>query len=270
MTYALELTDVTIAFGGLTAVDRFSHQLPIGALEGLIGPNGAGKTTLFNLLTGVYKPTGGAISLHGNPLKNLKPYQIAQLGLSRTFQNIRLCGTLSVLDNVRIAQHQNKTYSLLGALLRSPRFRSGELTMKNEALRLLEIFDLRDRATEFACNLSYGDQRRLEIVRALATNPKVLLLDEPAAGMNTNEKAALATLIQKIRDEFKITILLIEHDMSLVMNICERITVVEYGKIIAKGTPAEIQNNPRVVEAYLGCSDDEADAATAAPEEAAP
>lgn len=264
MTVALELNEVTIAFGGLTAVDRFSHQLPEGSLEGLIGPNGAGKTTLFNLLTGVYKPTSGTIALHGKKINHLKPYQIAQLGLSRTFQNIRLCGSLSVLDNVRIAQHQNKTYSMLGALLRSPGFYKGEASMKAEAIKLLRIFDLHDRASEYACNLSYGDQRRLEIVRALATKPRVLLLDEPAAGMNTNEKAALASLIRKIRDEFEITVLLIEHDMSLVMNICERITVVEYGKIIAKGNAQEIQNNPKVIEAYLGCSDEDemAEAAT--------
>ncbi|MGF1573354.1 MAG: ABC transporter ATP-binding protein [Sumerlaeia bacterium] len=257
MRNALELKDVTITFGGLTAVDRFTHDLPVGALEGLIGPNGAGKTTLFNLLTGVYKPTSGSISLHGKSLRKLKPYQIAQLGLSRTFQNIRLCGSLTVLDNVQIAQHQNKNYSMLGALLRTPGFQRGEAAMKAEALKLLEIFALQDRASEYACNLSYGDQRRLEIVRALATKPQVLLLDEPAAGMNTNEKAELAQLIRQIRDQFEITILLIEHDMSLVMNICERITVVEYGKIIAKGTASEIQNNPKVIEAYLGCSEDD-------------
>ncbi|MDX1973439.1 MAG: ABC transporter ATP-binding protein [Candidatus Sumerlaeia bacterium] len=257
---ALSLQDVSITFGGLKAVSCFTHDLPTGALEGLIGPNGAGKTTLFNLLTGVYKPTSGSIKLDGREIHHLRPYQIAQRGLSRTFQNIRLCNQLSVLDNVQIAQHQHKSSSLLCTLLRTPGFCKSEALLRQEALQLLKLFDLESRARELACNLSYGDKRRLEIVRALATRPRVLLLDEPAAGMNTTEKAELARMIRRLRDEFELTILLIEHDMSLVMDICERITVVEYGKIIAKGTPEEIQNNPLVIEAYLGISETEDEA----------
>lgn len=263
-TPALRVDGVSIAFGGLKAVSEFRLTLPKGALYGLIGPNGAGKTTLFNLLTGVYRPDAGRIELDGKSLVGLSPHQIAAEGLARTFQNIRLFGDLTVLDNVRIACHQRCRTTLLDALLRTPRWRGEEAAITELSLELLELFGLRDRAQEHARNLPYGDQRRLEIARALALDPDVLLLDEPAAGMNPQEKIALRDLVRRVRDEFGLALLLIEHDMGLVMEICERITVLDHGEVIAEGTPETIQRNPAVIEAYLGT----AAAAGATPDQA--
>ncbi|WP_227763441.1 ABC transporter ATP-binding protein [Zhaonella formicivorans] len=248
----LKTNRLTKTFGGLAAVSNLDLELNQGELVGLIGPNGAGKTTVFNLLTGVYIPTEGEITLEGKSLLNLKPYQITARGIARTFQNIRLFHSLSVLDNVKVAYHWHGKYPVTSALFRLGTFFSGEDKMTREALDLLEMFNLKDKCHELAQNLPYGEQRRLEIVRALAAKPKLLLLDEPAAGMNPHETHELMELIAKIREQFGLTILLIEHDMSLVMGICERIYVLDYGKIIAHGTPDEIKNNPRVIEAYLG------------------
>ncbi len=248
----LDVNGIGIAFGGLKAVQDFTLRIPRGGLHGLIGPNGAGKTTAFNLLTGVYRTQTGSIQLDGVRTDHLKPHQIAAAGLARTFQNIRLFAELTVLDNVRVACHVRGRHGLLGTLMRLPGHVGQERAIVARAREMLDVFGLRDREHEQAKNLPYGDQRRLEICRALATEPKVLLLDEPAAGLNPQETGELARLIVALRDRFKITILLIEHDMGLVMEICERITVLDYGITIAEGSPVEIQANPKVVAAYLG------------------
>lgn len=248
----LEVKNLTKNFGGLTAVSDVSMELEKSELVGLIGPNGAGKTTLFNLLTGVYEPTEGTIVLDGEKLNGLPPYKFAQSGLGRTFQNIRLFKDLSVMDNVLIAMGAKRKKHFLATFLRLPAFYNQDEDLRKKAVELLKIFNLEDKTETLAKNLPYGQQRKLEIVRALATNPKILFLDEPAAGMNPQETAELTILIKEIQEKFDITVLLIEHDMGLVMNVCERIYVLEYGRMIAHGTPEEIKNNKRVIEAYLG------------------
>ncbi|CYU61092.1 ABC transporter ATP-binding protein [Streptococcus suis] len=248
----LEVKDLTKNFGGLTAVGDVTMELHEGELVGLIGPNGAGKTTLFNLLTGVYEPSEGTISLAGTILNGKAPSKIASLGLGRTFQNIRLFKNMTVLENVLIGLGNHGKSEVFASFFRLPAFYKNEEALKTKALELLKIFDLDGDADTLAKNLPYGQQRRLEIVRALATEPKILFLDEPAAGMNPQETAELTQLIRKIKEEFGITIILIEHDMSLVMEVTERIYVLEYGRLIAHGTPEEIRNNKRVIEAYLG------------------
>ena len=248
----LEVKDLTIKFGGLVAVSNFFLNIGEKEVVGLIGPNGAGKTTVFNMLTGVYAPTSGTISYLGENIQGLKPYIITSKKIARTFQNIRLFSDLSVLDNVKISYDYKLKYNLLDSILRTPRFKKEESNMDSEVKNLLKTFNLLDKCYEKASNLSYGEQRRLEIVRALATGPKLLLLDEPAAGMNPQETAELSNLIKWIRDTYDVSILLIEHDMNLVMGICDKITVLDYGKIIAVGSPDEIKNNPKVIKAYLG------------------
>ena len=252
MADLLKAENVSEVFGGLKAVSDFDFFINKGELVGLIGPNGAGKTTAFNLITGVYQPTTGTIEFDGKSIVGLKPYQITQRGIARTFQNIRLFSELSVLDNVKIAFHSHVKYSVAEAVLRLGRYFSEEKDTEEKSMKLLKIFKLDGKAHEMAKNLPYGAQRRLEIARALAAQPKLLLLDEPAAGMNPQETQELMEMIRWIRKEFGLTVLLIEHDMSLVMGICERIYVLEYGMIIAKGTPAEIKSNPEVIRAYLG------------------
>ncbi len=252
----LSVKDMTKSFGGLTAVSKVNMELQQGELVGLIGPNGAGKTTAFNLLTGVYEPTSGTVTLTKNgvskEIQGMKPYTICKEGMARTFQNIRLFKELTVLDNVRIAMNQNVKYGMASSLFHLPSYHKAEKELKEKSIELLKIFHLENKMDELAKNLPYGEQRHLEIVRALATEPVLLLLDEPAAGMNPAETAQLTDLIQSIRKQFNLTILLIEHDMSLVMKICERIYVLDYGQIIANGTPEEIKTNKRVIEAYLG------------------
>ena len=252
----LEVKGLTKNFGGLSAVSNVSLKAEKGELIGLIGPNGAGKTTFFNLLTGVYVPTEGTIELeteNGKTLLNgIAPNKITELGLARTFQNIRLFKDLTVLENVMVAMHAHKGNSLFSSLFRTKAYYETEKMMKEEALELLKIFNLESFAQDKAKNLAYGQQRELEIVRALATKPKILFLDEPAAGMNPQETANLTKLIAQIQEQFGLTVLLIEHDMSLVMEICQRLYVLEYGRLLAHGTPEEIKKNPDVIRAYLG------------------
>ena len=248
----LDVRGLGIDFGGLTAVDDFNLMIGRNEITGLIGPNGAGKTTVFNLLTNVYQPSRGSILLDGVPTAGKKTFQVNRMGVARTFQNIRLFKDLTVIDNVKVGLHQSMNYHLPEALLRLPSYWKQEKKTTDEAIELLNIFHMSDLAGKQAGSLPYGAQRRLEIIRALATRPKLLLLDEPAAGMNPSETAELMEVIRRIRDEFDIAILLIEHDMNLVMGICEGIAVLNFGRVIAKGTPDEIRNNPQVIEAYLG------------------
>lgn len=248
----LEVKNLCIQFGGLKAVDNFNLTINKGQLYGLIGPNGAGKTTVFNMLTGVYKPTSGSIILDGLNITGKHPAQINKDGIARTFQNIRLFKEMSVLDNVKVGLHNQKKYSTIEGILRLPRYFKEEKEMDERATELLKVFELDGEKEQLASNLPYGKQRKLEIARALATNPKLLLLDEPAAGMNPNETAELMNTIRFVRDNFDMTILLIEHDMKLVSGICEKVTVLNFGQELAKGETAEVLNDPRVITAYLG------------------
>lgn len=248
----LEVKNLSISFGGLHAVEGFNLVLEKGSLYGLIGPNGAGKTTVFNLLTGVYKPTAGSISLDGKKLNGKSPVEINKMGVARTFQNIRLFKELSVLDNVKVGLHNQMKYSTPEALFRLPRFFKTEKKMDEKAMELLKVFGLEEEASTLADNLPYGKQRKLEIARALATNPKLLLLDEPAAGMNPSETQELMDTIRFVRDNFDMTILLIEHDMKLVSGICEEVTVLNFGQELAQGKTSDVLNNPEVIKAYLG------------------
>lgn len=252
MAELLKVDNVSMVFGGLRAVSNLSMHIDEGELIGLIGPNGAGKTTAFNMITGVYTPTEGKVYFNGQQSSGKKSYQVTQMGMARTFQNIRLFSELSVIDNVKIAYNMHVTYNLADAIVRDGKYLSEEEFITQKALDLLKIFHLEEEAHEVAKNLPYGKQRRLEIARALATEPKLLLLDEPAAGMNPQETKELMEMIRWIRNEFNLSILLIEHDMGLVMGVCERIYVLEYGMKIAEGTPEEIKHNKRVIEAYLG------------------
>ena len=248
----LEVKNLSISFGGLRAVDEFNVKIEKGQLYGLIGPNGAGKTTVFNLLTGVYKPTSGAILLDGKNITGKRTIEINRCGIARTFQNSRLFKNLSVLDNVKAGLHNQMKYSSAEGILRLPRFFSTEKKMNKKAMELLEVFGLENEASTLADNLPYGKQRKLEIARALATNPKLLLLDEPAAGMNPSETQELMDTIRFVRDNFDMTILLIEHDMKLVSGICEEVTVLNFGRELAQGKTSDVLNNPEVIKAYLG------------------
>lgn len=252
----LEVKNITMQFGGLKAVDSLSFTIPKGQLAGLIGPNGAGKTTVFNMLTGVYRPTSGDIVLEGQSMVGLKPFEICQRGIARTFQNIRLFKDLTVLENVLIAAHQHVSYGLMDPIVVSEKFEREESHLHTRAMELLSIFDLDQKASEISSSLPYGQQRKLEIVRALATNPKVILLDEPAAGMNNSETHSLMETIAKIRRDFDLTVLLIEHDMKLVMGICESIVVLDHGVKIEDGSPERIRTSKKVIEAYLGTEEE--------------
>lgn len=252
MTALLEVKNLGISFGGLRAVDDFEVSIRKGQLYGLIGPNGAGKTTVFNLLTGVYQPNEGIIKLDGNDITGLKTIEINKAGIARTFQNIRLFKDLTVLDNVKVGLHNHYKYSTFEGILRLPRYFKTEKAMDERAMELLKVFELDGEANFLAANLPYGKQRKLEIARALATKPKLLLLDEPAAGMNPNETMELMDTIRFVRDNFDMTILLIEHDMKLVSGICEELTVLNFGRILAQGKTSEVLNDPQVITAYLG------------------
>ena len=255
----LDVRELGIDFGGLTAVDGFNLMIGRNEIAGLIGPNGAGKTTVFNLLTNVYQPTRGSILIDGMPTAGKKTYQVNRMGVARTFQNIRLFKELSVIDNIKVGLHESMKYNLASSLLRMPNYWKEEKQCTERALELLDIFHMADLANAQAGSLPYGAQRRLEIMRALATSPKLLLLDEPAAGMNAEESVELVNFVRQIRERFDITILMIEHHMDLVMGIADRIYVLDFGKLIAKGTPEEIQNNERVIDAYLGVAEDAED-----------
>ena len=250
--FLLEIDGLSVSFGGLKALEDYRLRLKPSSILGIIGPNGAGKTTLFNIITGFIKPDSGRIVFDGTDITHREPHWIARSGIARSFQNICLFGRLSVLDNVVTACQIHRSVSLLSTLLKTPSFRQNETALRDRAMELLSFFGLDDQADRRAMNLAYGDQRRLEIARALATSPKLLMIDEPAAGMNPKETQDLLSLILKLKDEFDLTIILIEHNMSLVMPLCETLQVLNYGRLVAEGTPAEIQENPEVIDAYLG------------------